>query len=88
MLITKITLKSTIEDLKSPFSIISILLLIVFLIPLSSDYNSMKIIMGIIMITYGINQVVYKIKNRDSERPEVIKNRMEEMEKAFDDMKM
>jgi uncharacterized membrane protein HdeD (DUF308 family) len=82
----KITLKSVINDLKSPFSIIAILLLIVFFLPLSSDYNAMKIVMGIIVITYGINQIAYKIKNKDSERPEVMKHRMEEVEKALESM--
>jgi predicted membrane protein len=88
MLEPKITLRSTLNDLKSPFSIIAILLLILFFIPLSSDYNAMKIIMGIIVITYGINQIVYKTKHGDSEKPEVVKNRMEEVEKALDNMKM
>lgn len=84
----KITLKNIINDLKSPFSIIAILLLIVFFLPLSSDYNAMKIVMGIIVITYGINQITYKIKNRDAERPDVVKHRMEEVEKALDSMNM
>jgi hypothetical protein len=73
-----------ISDFKNPFIYISLILIIIFFIPLPKVYNAVKISVAIMVIAYVARLMVFKKRRKDSEKleEEQLKAAKKEMEES------
>lgn len=82
--------KSNISDknsFKNPFTIVAFLLVLLFFVPLPEIYTPVKIVISILVITYGIRLGGFRNKNAPEEKdPGINKEELEEVEKNIENL--
>ena len=73
-------------NFKNPFLYIALILVIIFFIPMHSAYIPLKIVVAIMVISYGINVKFFKKVSHSEEQKKYTKKSIEELEEALDKM--